>query len=530
MSSYQAAAAMAYAYQHQQQQQYHQINQIQPPPPPLQINHLLNHTHQQQLTSSQTINDFNLSEANAATSSFIETTKKQHQQQQANVNRLDQIKLRDRQTPMLHNRPHPKAIFAGFNCLLEIKPNDPCEGQPALVEIHNLNDLLDDYLSTDKDYQQIQEFPGPLEINQTPKATVIQYCQRKIKEYQLGGGGNFNYSLQSADPQSNLLLWEYLALLVRQNGRVDLRTDIPALLLNDEQTNNWHLPQNTNGRSNGVNGNGHGHGHTNTGNDELNELNDELSSLNIKKTNLSEDEIMSKLRQFLSSGQLLDAIEFSIKHNQWSHAFYLSFQYTSATGDRKLLEKTKLRFLNNSLQPNDPLQTCYQLLNGRVPTITSNMLQTNWNDWRRHLAMIVSNLNDQNKELCLQSIRTLADCLATNSRIAAAHFCYLLANVNFGEYKKKSSKIVLIGSSHKYVDPTDFHQLNFSFFSKHYLFLISNSQPFSKFCDLASIQATEIYEFARQSTIDSFLVSPAAHLSPSIFQLYLFYLLFSIAI
>ena len=467
MSSYQAAAAMAYAYQQQQQQQqqqqYHQINQLHSiPPPPPHVHHLLN----QQLTSSQTINDFNLSEANGTASSFIETNKKQQQQATVN-NRLDQIKLRDRQTPMLHNRPHPKAIFAGFNCLLEIKPNDPCEGQPALVEIHNLNDLLDDYLSTDRDYQQIQEFPGPLEINQTSKATVIQYCQRKIKEYQLGGS-NFNYSLQSADPQSSLLLWEYLALLVRQNGHVDLRTDIPALLLNDEQTNDWHLPQNTNVRSNGVNG--HGHGHGGHDNDDLNELNDELSSLNIKKTNLSEDEILSKLRQFLSSGQLLDAIEFSIKHNQWSHAFYLSFQYTNATGDRKLLEKTKLRFLNNSLQPNDPLQTCYQLLNGRVPTITSNLLQTNWNDWRRHLAMIVSNLNDQNKELCLQSIRTLADCLATNSRVAAAHFCYLLANVNFGDYKKKSSKIVLIGSSHKYVDPPDLHQLNFVFFLifKHY--------------------------------------------------------------
>ena len=41
--------------------------------------------------------------------------------------------------------------------------------------------------------------------------------------------------------------------------------------------------------------------------------------------------------------------------------------------------------------------------------------------------------------------------LASNGRVAASHFCYLLANCPFGTYDKKSSKLVLISTSHKLV-------------------------------------------------------------------------------
>ena len=99
-----------------------------------------------------------------------------------------------------------------------------------------------------------------------------------------------------------------------------------------------------------------------------------------------------------------------------------------------------------------------------------NINKTDWNDWRRHLAMIVSNADESNKDLIFASIKTFGDSLAMNGRVAASHFCYLLAKSPFGIYNKKSSKIVLIGSSH--------------------------NQEFNKFCKLTAIQATEIYEFA----------------------------------
>jgi len=64
----------------------------------------------------------------------------------------------------------------------------------------------------------------------------------------------------------------------------------------------------------------------------------------------------------------------------------------------------------------------------------------------------------------------MGDTLASNGRVAASHFCYLLSDCQFGTYNKKSSKIVLIGSS--------------------------QNQEFSKFCQINAIQATEIFEFA----------------------------------
>lgn len=68
---------------------------------------------------------------------------------------------RERLTPLMHQRPHVKAIF-GLNSIIQIKANDPCEGQPALVEIHNLTDLVEDNYNEDPNYKILQEFPGPL--------------------------------------------------------------------------------------------------------------------------------------------------------------------------------------------------------------------------------------------------------------------------------------------------------------------------------------------------------------------------------
>lgn len=39
------------------------------------------------------------------------------------------------------------------------------------------------------------------------------------------------------------------------------------------------------------------------------------------------------------------------------------------------------------------------------------MSKLDWNDWRRHLAMIVSNVDDSNRDLVLNSIKTMGDTL-----------------------------------------------------------------------------------------------------------------------
>ena len=75
------------------------------------------------------------------------------------------------------------------------------------------------------EYKLLQEFPGPLIKEHTSKAQLIQFCQKNIRECL----SNTNVNL--IDPQSHALLWDFLALLVRQNGIVDLKTDISPLLL-----------------------------------------------------------------------------------------------------------------------------------------------------------------------------------------------------------------------------------------------------------------------------------------------------------
>lgn len=93
-----------------------------------------------------------------------------------------------------------------------------------------------------------------------------------------------------------------------------------------------------------------------------------------------------------------------------------------------------------------------------------------WGDWRPHLAMILSNQQNTRSEVGLKAIAALGDSLGARGSLYAAHFCYLIAQQNFGDYSQKSSKIVLIGSPH--------------------------TLPFHLFATNEAIFATETFEFA----------------------------------
>jgi hypothetical protein len=253
------------------------------------------------------------------------------------------------------------------------------------------------------------------------------------------------------DMQSYQLLWEYLSLLIRQNGYFDLKTDISSLLLGENH--NWHQTsaspnhQNTNDQTN------------DNQQDEIDDddLTDVFSSkLKIngnRHPNQTHDTmVLTKLKEYLSNGNKLNAIDWLSKNNEWSHAFFIASTMqstsTSSSSSSTIMSKLKLKFIN-SISQQDPIHTLYQLYIGRIPTLTT----IDWNEWRLHLALILSNYDStdtNNDSLVKNSIKKFADTLASNSRYAAAHFCYLLINTPFGDYKKKSSKIVLIGSSHKY--------------------------------------------------------------------------------
>ena len=80
----------------------------------------------------------------------------------ANFNQIQKIIKNNEQTLLFNRcRTHVKGIFC-MNKVIKILPNNPKNGQPALVEIHNLTDLVEDNYNDDPNYKILQEFAGPL--------------------------------------------------------------------------------------------------------------------------------------------------------------------------------------------------------------------------------------------------------------------------------------------------------------------------------------------------------------------------------
>lgn len=98
--------------------------------------------------------------------------------------------------------------------------------------------------------------------------------------------------------------------------------------------------------------------------------------------------------------------------------------------------------------------------------------------------MILSNSTSKSgnnsSELDKKSIVTLGDTLSARGFLLAAHFCYLVAQVEFGNYSNKASKLVLLSSS--------------------------SSLSFDGFATNEAIQCTEVYEYARQLAVPEFMI------------------------
>lgn len=191
-------------------------------------------------------------------------------------------------------------------------------------------------------------------------------------------------------------------------------------------------------------------------------------------TGVAGKSILPKFRDYLLYGNINDALEFATENNLWGHALFLASKV-----DRRHHANVMLKFANK-LPYNDPLQTLYQIMSGRMPSCVTN-LDDKWGDWRPHLAMIISNCTDK-PELVKRSIMALGDSLATRGDIYASQFCYLLVEPLFKDYNDEtsSSKIVLLGASH-----------------------------LGGFKDLASDDAiimSEIYEYARTLSEENFFI------------------------
>ncbi|NXQ36780.1 SC16B protein, partial [Alaudala cheleensis] len=174
-----------------------------------------------------------------------------------------------------------------------------------------------------------------------------------------------------------------------------------------------------------------------------------------------------------------DALVWAMRNQLWGHALFLSSKMDARTYSWVLTGFT------STLATNDPLQTLFQLMSGRIPQAALCCGDASWGDWRPHLAVMLSNkVGDM--ELNHRAIVTMGDTLASKGAVEAAHFCYLMADIPFGYFGAKADRMALLGSSHR--------------------------QAFSQFARTEAIQRMEIFEYCQQ------LRQPESFLLP--FQVY----------
>lgn len=371
-----------------------------------------------------------------------------------------------RMTPLLFGRAHIKARFTPSGQMLVVLPKDPRDGEKANVQIRSIQKTLLSNPEMSNVIKKMQEFPGPLTIAETHKEVVLKYCERRIAEASV--------DFQLSDKASVILMWEYLALLVRQNGRL-YGTDIARLLLKgqkDTQADKDDHKENENSaatpsaltnehHANFINSPDSGLSGVNTTDLDLGSTNaTEITSIPIK----NEAELIRQFTEYLCLGRKREALDYAIQEGLWGHCLALSAKMDSGTHTRVLLA-----FLN-AIPRHNVLQTLFQQLSGKQPEISKTYSEERWGDWQSHLAMMISNPTG-NTEKDQASVLTLGDRLAGRGQLHAAHFCYLLADAEWGTFSNKDSKIVLIGANHHL--------------------------SFQEFSSIESIQCTEIYEYGK---------------------------------
>ncbi|XP_026942030.1 protein transport protein Sec16B isoform X1 [Sagmatias obliquidens] len=358
-------------------------------------------------------------------------------------------------TPMKFYIPHVPVSFGPGGQLVCVGPRSLSDGQTALVELHSMEVILND----SEEQEKMRTFSGPLIREDVHKVDIVTFCQQKAAQ-----------SRKSETPGSrdSALLWQLLVLLCRQNGSV-VGSDIAELLVQDCKKLEKYKRQPPVANL-------------------INLTDEDWPVLSLGTRNLLTGEvppsvetpaqIVEKFTKLLYYGRKKEALEWAMKNHLWGHALFLASKMDPRTYSWVMSGFT------STLALNDPLQTLFQLMSGRIPQAATCCGDEQWGDWRPHLAVILSN-EGGDPELYQRTIVTMGDTLAGKGLVEAAHFCYLMAHVPFGSYTVKTDHLALLGSSH--------------------------SQEFLKFATTEAIQRTEIFEYCQmlgrpKSFIPSFQV------------------------
>ncbi|XP_054836017.1 protein transport protein Sec16B isoform X2 [Eublepharis macularius] len=344
--------------------------------------------------------------------------------------------------PQKFHLSHVPVCFGAGGQLVRGCPNYPAEGQPALVEIHSLEVILHDTA----EQEAMRVFPGPLIREDLHKVDVMMFCQRKATA---------GCDLASNRGRDAALLWKLLLLLCRQNGSM-VGSDIAELLMQDCRRREKYRRQEP--VANLINLTdeewpGQSYGTTDLLTGEI------VLSAGTPKQNVE------KFTKLLFYGRKKEALDWAMRNQLWGHALFLSSKMDLRTYSWVLSGFT------STLASNDPLQTLFQLMSGRIPQASLCCGDDKWGDWRPHLAVILSN-QVGDAELNHRAVVTMGDTLAGKGLTEAAHFCYLMVNVPLGHFGVKTHHhLELLGSNQR--------------------------QEFAQFVKLEDIHRTEIFEYCQ---------------------------------
>ncbi|XP_032524345.2 uncharacterized protein LOC116775225 isoform X5 [Danaus plexippus] len=307
----------------------------------------------------------------------------------------------ERMTPLKFSTAHVKCSV-GARSLAVSRGRDP------RVQLLPLTALTRDPLRDHMD-----GYPGPLVRGVTHKKSVVEYCERRAREAGAGAGEG----AAVGDSTGAVLLWDLLALLLRQNGVV-VGSDVAELLMKNTRAFEYKAPTSENtdcGSSLGEDGEGP------AATEDVPALVPEEQ----KKPAVSEKEALAKFREYLIYGNRQEALEWAMQCGLWAHALQLSW-----AGDRRARAAVSARFVA-ALGASDPLHSLYAALAGRAPPALACVADERWGDWRPHAAILLSNSStrpDQDR----RNLTQLGDTLNGRGLIYSAQFCYLSAGVPFG--------------------------------------------------------------------------------------------------
>ncbi|XP_032428561.1 protein transport protein Sec16B [Xiphophorus hellerii] len=350
--------------------------------------------------------------------------------------------VRQTAAPLKYSVPHTVVSFGPVGQLIRVTPALSAQEKSSRLEIHSLELIL----SETQEQQEMRNFPGPLTREDLHKVDAIDFAHQKAGVCMRDG--------QLADRSSAALLWNLLILLCRQNGQI-VGSDIAELLMQDSHSDGSWKPD----VPTLIDFDEHPAAEAPpAGGDDL--LTGDPSSSGAERP----ERALQSYTQLLLAGRKKEALESAMSSGLWGHALFLA----SKMGSRSYT--TVLNRFTSQLVANDPLQTLFQLLSGRIPAASACCGNEKWGDWRPHLAVMLSNETGSGA-IQQKAILTMGDSLASRGLTHAAHVCYLTAAASFGLFPQKAERLVLLGSSHR--------------------------QPFGNFASNSAIQCTELYEYCQ---------------------------------